>query len=67
MKMLQDDTIQYNWIEKLDVTNTNETNYLIGGNMEKSEDSYDDKLEETRKVELNTILWLPKTISFFYR
>ena len=56
----EDDTIQYNWIEKLDVTTANQTNYLIGDNIEKSEDSYDNKLEETRKLELNTILWLPK-------
>ncbi|HEX2408205.1 MAG TPA: SEC-C metal-binding domain-containing protein [Nitrososphaeraceae archaeon] len=58
---VQDDTIQYNWIEKLDVTNTSQTNYLTGGNIEKSKNSYDDKLEETRKVELSTLLWLPKT------
>jgi len=58
---VQDDTIQYNWIEKLDVTNTSQTNYLTGGNIEKSKDSYDDKLEETRKVELSELLWLPKT------
>jgi len=61
-KNVQDDIIEYNWIEKLDAANTtNNTNYLTGDNIEKSKDSYDDELEETRKLELHTLLWLPKT------
>ena len=56
-----DDIIRYDWIEKLDVTSS-KTNYLIGNNIEKQEEDIDDnELEETRRVELNTILWLPNS------
>jgi SEC-C motif len=56
-----DDIIRYDWIEKLDVTSS-KTNYLIGNNIEKQEEDIDDnELEETRRVQLNTILWLPNS------
>lgn len=59
-----DDIIRYDWIEKLDVTGSNKTNYLIGNNIEKlKEDIDDNELEETRRVQLNTILWLPTSSS----
>ena len=60
-----DDIIRYDWIEKIDTTSS-KTNYLIGNNIEKQEgeDIIDDsELEEARKVQLNTILWLPNSSS----
>ena len=55
-----DDIIRYDWIEKLDVTSS-KTNYLIGNNIAKQEDIDDNELEESRRVQLNTILWLPNS------